>query len=203
MLFRYPLLAIFGLLSRWKSSCGGSLKTLSWLTKHRRSSLKCAVGRAEQFHVFRTNPLPRGKSLSNHFGPQFSNVLLIRLSSRSPSPPPPSTSFPLLLSPRKPCRRVIDLSRRHHLPPPPPSLAHGLNHTRQTLNYSGGTIASLLDVCEKVWTQGSALVKKMDDPLLLVTQPADGGVTFKKAGSPGGFGYDSAEKCEQTSGKPC
>ena len=41
------------------------------------------------------------------------------------------------------------------------------------------------------------MMKKMNDPLLLAMRPSDGGVTFKKAGSPGGFGYDSQEKRER------
>lgn len=58
-------------------------------------------------------------------------------------------------------------------------------------------MASVFDMCEQMWTGGRAMMKKVNDPLLLAIQPSDGGVTFKKAGSPGGFGYDSQEKCEQ------
>lgn len=58
-------------------------------------------------------------------------------------------------------------------------------------------MASILDMCDQVWTGGRAVLKRINDPLLLVTKPSDGSVTFKKAGSPGGFGYDSQKKCEQ------
>ena len=44
-------------------------------------------------------------------------------------------------------------------------------------------------------------MKKMDDPLLLAANPPDTGAAFKHAASsPGGFGYDSAAKCEQKRG---
>lgn len=52
---------------------------------------------------------------------------------------------------------------------------------------------------DQVWTGGRAVLKKMNDPLLLAaTTPPDTRVVFEHAdSSPGGFGYDSVAKCEQ------
>lgn len=59
---------------------------------------------------------------------------------------------------------------------------------------SGGTIASVLDAFDTMWKGGSAIVKKMGDPLLL--KPASGS-PLPKASDPGGFGYDSVAKCKR------
>lgn len=87
--------------------------------------------------------------------------------------------------------------------PPRQTIGTRVKRTRETTTNSGGTVASILDMCEQLWAGGKAMMKKVNDPLLLAVPPSDGGVTFKEAGSPGGLGYDSLEKCEQKGGKPC
>lgn len=70
---------------------------------------------------------------------------------------------------------------------------------------SGGTVATEMDGYDKMWSGGSKVVKKMNDPLLL-TYPAskegDGSSSasssrFKNARGPGGLGYDSIAKGER------
>lgn len=85
---------------------------------------------------------------------------------------PPRRISPFLTSPF--CRKKLTLCPTH------------------VINNSGGTIASIMGVFEKVWEGGKSVMKKMDDPLLLTSSPD----LFQKAGSPGGLGYDSLSKCE-------
>ncbi|CAM9235192.1 unnamed protein product [Ectocarpus sp. 4 AP-2014] len=54
---------------------------------------------------------------------------------------------------------------------------------------TGGTIASVLDIFEQVWSGGKAITSKLADPLLLTATPG-----FGKAADPGGLGYDSLAK---------
>lgn len=88
------------------------------------------------------------------------------LNTRPPQPPPRSISLACL---------VCNLMRS----------------STNSYNDSGGTIASLLDIFEQVWSGGKEVTRKMNDPLLLTSAGA-----FEMAGSPGGLGYDSIAKCE-------
>ncbi|CAM9970325.1 unnamed protein product [Scytosiphon promiscuus] len=55
---------------------------------------------------------------------------------------------------------------------------------------SGGTVASVLGVFEKIWEGGRSVMKKVNDPLLLTSSPD----AFEMAADPGGLGYDSLSK---------
>lgn len=57
---------------------------------------------------------------------------------------------------------------------------------------SGGTIASVLNGFEQIWSGGSEVARKMSNPVLL-TSPG----VFGMAGSPSGLGYDSVAKCKK------
>ena len=57
----------------------------------------------------------------------------------------------------------------------------------------------------KMWSGGSKVMKKMNDPLLLTYSPSEGGggsgsagsSRFKNVRGPGGLGYDSMAKYER------
>eukprot|EP00752_Nemacystus_decipiens_P006893 g6191.t1 len=53
---------------------------------------------------------------------------------------------------------------------------------------SGGTIASVLSMCEQAWSGGREVTRKINNPLLLTPG------AFGMASSPGGLGYDSIAK---------
>lgn len=112
---------------------------------------------------------------------------------------------------RPPHKFDLTRSKKHHAVnlsacrPPPPAPATlvrlfraenaqrvaCLEKTHAPRNNSGGTIASALGIFEQVWSGGSKIAKKLNNPLLLAPSGA-----FAKAGGPGGLGYDPIAKCE-------
>lgn len=114
--------------------------------------------------------------------------------------PFPLSSLSLPLSQRNtPRAYVLFLSCPRQIPHPDNNATCDTGHTNLKRKTSGGTCATILDTFDQVWTGGRAVLKKMDDPLLLAaTNPPDARVAFEHAdSSPGGFGYDSVAKCEQ------